>query len=553
MDSEELELPLGKRTFWYRFWEIVPGALSYIVLALPIVLSFISALLGALFVILYIASWLVKAVAMAYRTVQGYNKIESGKKINWAGRLHDLEHAPEVFADMKKRRKSLSSEEMTHYRALRRYVSLDKADKLLPTQVYNLVIVPTYNESREVLEPTIKMLIESDYDVKHNLIFILAYEHRGGKKVKELAHSLIKEYRNNFYYAAAIEHPTGLPNEIIGKGGNITYAGHHFVDQWLNKQDKITADQIIVTTLDSDNRPHRKYFAAVTYLFLTTKDRYRKAFQPPAMFTNNIWDAPAPMRVIATGNTFYNLVLGQRTHLLRNFSAHSQSLSGLIKTNFWSTRSIVEDGHQFWRSYFAFDGDYEVIAVNLPIYQDATMSDTLKKTLKAQFIQLRRWAYGASDIPYVATRVFTRKRKVPFFDGVGKLMRLMDTHISWATVAFITLFGAWAPLYFGRNADRSIVAHQLPIMASWAQRIATVGLVVMVYFSWRLLPPRPERYKRHRSIWMVLQWVYMPITGICYNSFAALYSQTRLLLGRYMDKFDVTDKAVVKKDMSKKL
>jgi hypothetical protein len=45
----------------------------------------------------------------------------------------------------------------------------------------------------------------------------------------------------------------------------------------------------------------------------------------------------------------------------------------------------------------------------------------------------------------------------------------------------------------------------------------------------------------------------MPITGICYNSFAALYSQTRLLLGRYMDKFDVTDKAVVKKDMSKKL
>ena len=38
----------------------------------------------------------------------------------------------------------------------------------------------------------------------------------------------------------------------------------------------------------------------------------------------------------------------------------------------------------------------------MPIYQDAVLSSTYVKTLKAQFIQLRRWAYGASDVPYVA-------------------------------------------------------------------------------------------------------------------------------------------------------
>ena len=44
---------------------------------------------------------------------------------------------------------------------------------------------------------------------------------------------------------------------------------------------------------------------------------------------------------------------------------------------------------------------------------------------------------------------------------------------------------------------------------------------------------------------MVLQWAYLPLTTLFYNSTAAFYSQTRLMFGKYMDKFDVTEKAVV--------
>jgi hypothetical protein len=35
----------------------------------------------------------------------------------------------------------------------------------------------------------------------------------------------------------------------------------------------------------------------------------------------------------------------------------------------------------------------------------------------------------------------------------------------------------------------------------------------------------------------------MPVTSILYNATAALYSQARLALGKYLDKFDVTEKA----------
>jgi hypothetical protein len=74
------------------------------------------------------------------------------------------------------------------------------------------------------------------------------------------------------------------------------------------------------------------------------------------------------------------------------------------------------------------------------------------------------------------------------------------------------------------------------------QQVATVGLLITVFLAFKLLPPRPLRYKRHRTVLMVLQWFLMPISAIGYSAGSALYSQGRLFLGRYLDKFDVTDK-----------
>ena len=61
----------------------------------------------------------------------------------------------------------------------------------------------------------------------------------------------------------------------------------------------------------------------------------------------------------------------------------------------------------------------------------------------------------------------------------------------------------------------------------------------------KMLPPKPRRYRAHRTVFMVAQWVLLPFTTIAYNSLSALYSQTRLMFGKYLGKFDVTDKTVV--------
>jgi hypothetical protein len=62
----------------------------------------------------------------------------------------------------------------------------------------------------------------------------------------------------------------------------------------------------------------------------------------------------------------------------------------------------------------------------------------------------------------------------------------------------------------------------------------------------KMLPPRPAKYRKTRKAMMVLQWAIAPVISIVYSSLCAFYSQTRLATGLYIEKFDVTDKAVKK-------
>lgn len=182
----------------------------------------------------------------------------------------------------------------------------------------------------------------------------------------------------------------------------------------------------------------------------------------------------------------------------------------------------------------------------VPIYQDAVLARTYAKTLRAQFVQVRRWAWGASDVAYVLQMGWRRRNHIPKLDLFFKTARLIEGHVSWATASLILLLAAFAPLYLAPQASDNLVAQELPRIASYIQRLAMVGLFVSIYLSIRLLPPKPPRYKTRHRLYMILQWIYLPVTTIIYSSFAALNSQTRLLFGRYLGKFDVTEKAVKK-------
>jgi len=539
---KNLEIPQGKRTPFYRFLEVLPGLISYGAIILLFVLSWLNPVIGSIYLFIIIASTLVKAISVAYRTIQGYGVLKRAERVDWRKRLEDLEHPHDSYERLRgENNRSYHFEE--HLKNLKMMSVMDK-EYPNPAKTLHAVIMTAYNEGEEVLGPSIEAVKNTTFP-NDRIIFTLAYEERGGKAMEDIALSLAKKYQSTFKDFIIVKHPANLPGEVVGKGPNLTYAGEYLA-KYVEKH-HLPIENIIVTSLDSDNRMASKYLDAVAYEFITHPNRQHLSYQPVSLFMNNIWDAPAPTRIIAVSNSFFNVISTMRPHVLRNFASHSQPLQALKAMNFWSKRTIVEDGHQYWRSLFFFGGNYSVLPIRIPIYQDAVIDETFWKTVKAQFVQVRRWYYGASDIAYVGTKLFVRRsrRIVPFWQLFPKFWRLLDSHVTLAILAPIVAFGGWVPMIMNLSSH-AMVAYNVPNIVSIVETFASIGLIVSVLISLKMLPKRPAKYSKGKSLLMVLQWILMPITSILYQSLAAFYSQTRLMLGLYMEKFDVTRKFVKK-------
>lgn len=537
-----LEIPQGKRTPLYRFFEILPGLISYGAIILLFLLSWLNPVLGAIYLFTIIASTLVKAISVAYRTIQGYKVLKRAARVDWRQRVEDLEHPHDAYERL--RDDNNKSYHFNYHLENLKIMSAMKKDYPDPSKIIHAVIMAAYNEGEEVLIPSIEAVKDSTFP-NERIIFTLAYEERGGEIIEKTAKMLAKKYQGVFKDFLLVKHPANLSGEIVGKGPNLTYAGQHLA-QYVEKH-HLPIENIIVTSLDSDNRVAPKYFDSVAYEFITHPNRQHLSYQPVSLFMNNIWDAPAPTRVIAVSNSFFNIISTMRPHALRNFASHSQPLQALKAMGFWSKRTIVEDGHQYWRSLFFFNGNYSVLPIRIPIYQDAVVDETIWKTIKAQFVQVRRWYYGASDVAYVGTKLFVRRSRRPmsFWRLFPKFWRLLDGHITLAILAPIVAFGGWVPMIMNLSSH-AMIAYNLPNIVSIVETFASIGLIVSILVSLKILPKRPAKYRKGRSILMVLQWVLMPITSILYQSIAAFYAQTRLMLGKYMEKFDVTRKFVKK-------
>ena len=560
-DWADLEIPLGKRTKKYRLLEILPGALSYTMIILLFVLSIISPALGSYYLLLIIAVTLVKAVGIVYRTIQGYNAAKRAEKVNWHERLVDLETPHERYEELLKYKckEFAFNEHVENLKLLsvgkdlvlsESEVAVDDEPIFFPKpkEIYHAVIMVAYNEGLETLIPTVEAVRDGSFD-NERIIFVFGYEERGGEAMVENAKILKEKFKDDFFEFITVMHPKDLKDEIQGKGPNLNFAAGELLE--FVKKKKIPLKNVIVTSLDSDNKMSKWYLDYVAYQFIVHPNRQHLSYQPVSLFTNNIWDAPAPMRIIAISNSFFNIISSMRSHTLKNFASHSQPLLALSEMGFWSKKTIVEDGHQYWRSLFFFKGNYEVLPIHVAIYQDAVMEETLIKTLKAQFVQLRRWDYGASDVAYVGVRLFSKDRKqigkMPFLPLFAKFVRLLEGHVTLAAISPMVAFGGWVPKIIN-SRSKDLLTFNLPNTISLIQIFASVGLMTTILLSLKMLPPRPKEVKTPRIL-MILQWLLMPVVAIVYQSFAAFYSQTRLLTGNYMEKFDVTKKVVkTKKD-----
>ena len=171
MKKTNIEIPFPEnRGFRYRCFEILPGALSWTILALPFILSLINPFITVFFILGYLLLWFAKSIGLDVRAVQGYKTIKEHEKLPWLDMVEELKTGV-----------ALDGRPAWHYRNIERITETPVPIK--PDDIVHTFIIATYNESRAVLEPTIKSILNSEFDMKR-VIVMIAYEERGGEQIE---------------------------------------------------------------------------------------------------------------------------------------------------------------------------------------------------------------------------------------------------------------------------------------------------------------------------------------------------------------------------------
>lgn len=470
-----------------RLLEVVPGATVWFALIAPVVLSSVAPAVVAIFILLFDLYWLYKAVIMGAHLLAGYRRMRNDIKHNWRAQAGAA-----------------------------------------VSEIYHAIILTTYLEPEEVIAKSLESIRLADYP-QNRLVVVLATEGREGAPAKQKAARLNKIYGKRFAQLLITVHPGDIAGERKAKGANATWAAKK-LSSWARRRG-IKPEDILVTTADADTRFHKQYFACLTHHYATAGKPSRRSYQPIPIYANNIWQAPALSRILAFGSSFWQLIESTRPWRLITFSTHAMSLKTLQEINYWDVTVINEDSRQFWRAYFAFGGDHRVVPIFVPVYMDAVLTDTYLGTLRNQYRQRLRWAYGAEHFSYVVTSSL-RHPEIPFLDRLIKAYRLFEANFSWATASIFLAFVGWIPLILNREFSETVLGHNVPIFASRILSLTWLGLAISAFIALKLLPPKPPGVRKTTTLIMVLQWILAPISALVFGSIPAIDAQTRLMLGR---------------------
>ncbi len=501
--------------FIYRLLEIIPGFLSWATLIGCIILSFIRPIWIALFIIAFDVYWLIKVSYLSLHLIVSYRQMQASMKINYFEKLQKL--------------------------PIRKYTlkTIKKWEEL-----YHLIFLPVYKEGLQIIDPTIEAIINSKYP-NERFIIVLATEERGGSEMQKLAKEIKQKYEHHFHKFIITVHPDGIAGEQAGKGANDTWAIKQIKETYIDPE-KIPYDRIIVSAFDIDTRVHPEYFSCLTYNFLTTQNPTKKSFQPVPIYSNNLWDSPFFVRIVAASGTFWQMMQQERKERLVTFSSHSMGFQTLVDIGYWQVNMVSEDSRIFWQCYLHYDGNYETRPLYLPVYMDACIAPQLTRTMKNQYKQQRRWAWGIENFPYVVFG-FIKNKEIKLSKKIYHAFNLFEGGHSWTTNALLIFMLGWLPLMVGGSAfNQTILAYNLPHTTRTLMNLSMIGLIVSATVSNILIAAQTGKAKARQRFFMFFEWIFLPFTIIFFGSIPALDAQTRLMFGKYMG-FWVTEKEQLKK------
>lgn len=481
-----------------RLLEILPGFVSWNLILFPVWGAFAAPVAVAYFILFFNIYWLYKSFTLAIFSVIAYLRLQASKKFDWLGEIKS-------FPDWQK--------------------------------VHHLIIVCTYKEPLYIIERTIQS-ISGQTMPKDQISLVVGFEKREvgwQEKAKEIK----QKYGDKFKNLLFSEHTLVL-GETAGKHSNARIATLTAKKKLIDSN-KLDINYCTITSCDADHVYHPNHFACLAYKFLDSPDRYHRFWQPAIVFYNNFWRLPAPVRVVNTIASIWNTIQLVRTDRLISQQNYSLSLKLLDKIGYWDPDVIPEDWHMFFKAFFATEGKVEVEPIFLPLMADAAESTGFWKTIKNQYEQYKRWAWGVSDDPYVIKKYFSDK-KISFGNKSLRTARLIEDHFLWPVNWFIITLGVNIPILVNKEFAKTALGFNLPKISSFILTLCLLPLIIVLFLDAKhQRPPRPKDVSRLKQWLLPFEFILMPITGFIFGALPGLDAHTRLMLGKYIE-YRVTEK-----------
>lgn len=479
-----------------RLLEISIPLTSWIIITMPLWLSFWHPALVAYFIITFDVYWFYKSVTLVNYALRSFITYTAHAAVNWRAQAESFPH----FND-----------------------------------VWHMIVIPEYREPVHILKRTLENLANQDFPTKR-MIIVLATETKDPAAVATGA-LLQKEFGKTFGHFLVTQH-TLAPGEIAGKSSNMAWAAKQ-ADIYIKKH-RISDEWLTITSCDADALPHPKYFSALAFQFLTDTNRFDHLYQGSIMFYSNIWRIPLPNRFLNTLNSMWNLAFLSQESKLINFSTYSLAYRTAREVGFWAVDVIPEDYHMFFSVFFTRGEKVSVRPIFLPILVDAAESHGFVNTFVNQYEQAKRWAWGVSDIPYVIRQSFLHP-EIKLSERVRRVSSLLEHHILWPTNWFILTIGSTVPPLINPVFGRTVLGHNLAQISSGILTLSTIFLLIVFIIDWRIKPPPPKAYPKWKLPLLYLQWLTLPIISFFLSALPGLDAHTRLMLGKRLE-YRVTEK-----------
>jgi hypothetical protein len=483
-----------------RTLEILPTATVWLIITAPVWAAILAPALLGYGMLLFSVYWLWKSIGFASGVLIGFWRMHLAQKRDW---IADSARLP-------------GYDQMRH-----------------------LVIVPTCGENEEILADTLHCLTQQDVPLDRVSV-VLAFEERD-PIAPARAQRLSARFAPLFQHFVITFHPD-LENEVRGKSANLTWAARR-VEAELIDTGRLDPENLIVSVLDADSRLHRRYLAALSHDVLSHPNGRLHIFQPAILFYANHWRLIAPLRALNSIYSLWELARMVPSHRLVTQSTYSLSWKAVHDVGFWDVDVIPEDSHMCFKVLFHFGQRVRVRPIFLPVYADAAEGATLRRTLENQYHQILRWAWGVSDIPYVAMGAFNA-RDLPWRLKIMRVVWYVEEHLMWPSHWFLLTLGGLLPRLLNPTHAHSELGIWQANVVSAVLGLCLPCLVMVVLVDWRLRPEHPDG---EDPIDLLIGWAsfgLLPVFGLLLCALPALDAHTRLLFGRRLE-YRVTEKVPV--------